>query len=68
MTIFKETEFSPTAYIAKATLESGVEILIREDGSADGNDGKTYYNVSQEVEDTLVTVGWTADSNETVVL
>lgn len=68
MLILKELDFHPIEYIAQATLENGVKLLIREDGSADGSDGKTYYNVSKQTDDTLETVGWTTDAPETVIL
>ena len=68
MQIYKELDFKPIEYIAQATLENGVHILIREDGSADGSDGKTYYNVSQETGDTVETVGWTKDADAAILL
>lgn len=68
MNIYKELDFKQIDYIAQATLENGVTILIREDGSADGSDGKTYYNVSRQIDDTLETVGWTDNGDETVLL
>ncbi|MGN0636586.1 MAG: hypothetical protein ACI4I5_10240, partial [Acutalibacteraceae bacterium] len=66
--IYKELNFKPIEYIAQATLENGVNILIREDGSADGSDGKTYYNVSKETGDTVQTVGWTNDAGAAILL
>lgn len=68
MRILKELDFCQIEYIAQATLENGVKILIREDGSADGSDGKTYHNVSKQTDDTLETVGWTADATEPILL
>lgn len=68
MQIYKELNFKPIEYIAQATLENGVKILIREDGSADGSDGKTYYNISQEAGDTVETVGWTNDAGAAILL
>ena len=49
MKVFKETACDPN-YIGAATLESGVTVFARADGTGDGTDGKRYYRVSREVE------------------
>ncbi len=48
ITIWKEIEVLPKKYICDLLLENGVIIHVRDDGSADGDDGKTYYTVSQD--------------------
>ena len=48
MEIFKEILCDPT-YIGSATLETGVTVFARADGTGDGTDGKRYYRVSKEV-------------------
>ncbi|HBL40381.1 MAG TPA: hypothetical protein DDY98_01955 [Ruminococcaceae bacterium] len=48
ITIWKELKVLPQKYICDILLENGVVIHVRDDGSADGEDGKTYYAVSQD--------------------
>jgi len=48
--IIKAIDFFKTHYIGAALLETGVVIHMRSDGSALGEDGRTYYTVSQDDE------------------
>lgn len=48
MKIYKEIACDDS-YIGAATLENGVTVFSREDGTGDGTDGKRYYRVSKEV-------------------
>lgn len=69
MKIYAETKIMPIQYIAQAVLENGVTLLILPDGSADGSDGRKYYNVSEEInDDEITTVGWTPDATKAIVL
>lgn len=49
MDIFKEIACDP-AFIGASTLETGVTVFARADGTGFGTDGKRYYRVSKEIE------------------
>ena len=48
ITIYKEVKVLPPRFICDVLLENGVIIHVRSDGSAAGDDGKTYYAVSRD--------------------
>lgn len=68
MIIHKELHFIKSPYIAQVTLENGVILNVREDGSADGSDGLTYYNISEDRDDNLRTIGWSSDTDKPTIL
>ena len=68
MQIFKEESFD-NSYIGKAVLENGVKIYVSMNGYADGSDGKRYVGVFRVNEnDDWISIGWTADASENVVI
>lgn len=68
MMILKEIRFDESPYIAQVVLENNVILNVRSDGSADGSDGKIYYNISKEVGDDLITVGWSCEAKKPTIL
>ncbi len=46
----KPIRYMKTCFVGTAVLETGVVIHMRSDGSALGDDGKTYYTVSRNDE------------------
>ena len=61
MKILKEISFSESPYIAQAVIENGVTLLVHKDFSADGSDGKTYYNIFEDDGDMLIPIGWSTE-------
>ena len=59
MTIWQERSFTEIPYVAQAILENDVKLMIRDDCTADGSDGKTYYNIFEDDGDMLIPIGWT---------
>lgn len=59
--IFGESEITETKYIFDLTLESGVVLHVKEDGSADGEDGNAYFCVSRIVGGEVEVIGWSKD-------
>ena len=64
MKIFKEISYEVEPYVAQTELENGVTLLVRKDFSADGSDGKTYYNVFEDDGDMLIPIGWSTEKQE----
>ena len=64
MEILKEISFEEYPYIAEAELENGVKLMVRENFTADGSDGKTYYNVFEDDGDMLIPIGWSTEKQE----
>lgn len=56
--ILKEIEYHPHNILYEATLENGVKILVKDDGSAVGDNGIVYYNVSRSDGDEIDILGW----------
>ena len=66
MNINQEVENIKTIAIFK--LDNGVTLLVF-DGYALGSDGKTYYHIGREDEEgVLLTVGWSCDVNEPIII
>ncbi len=67
--IYKETSCQVVHYLYDATLENGVVIHVREDGSAVGSDGKIYYNISRETgNDDLELIGWSSQTDHPQII
>ena len=56
--ILKEIEFRPHNILYEAVLENGVKVLVKDDGTAIGENGVTYYNVSCDDGDEIEILGW----------
>lgn len=56
--IWKEIEYRPHNILYEAVLENGVRVLVKDDGTAIGDNGVTYYNVSRDDGDEIVILGW----------
>lgn len=64
--ILKEIEYHPHHFLYEATLENGVKILVKDDGSAIGEDGVTYYNVCRENDDEIEIIGWSCEIDKQI--
>lgn len=45
----------------KLTLEDGTVLYVREEGYAEGSDGRRYYCVARDVKGELEVLGWSAE-------
>ena len=66
--ILEEKEFYSHHFLYMATLENGIKICVKDDGSAIGEDGTTYYSISKTVDDELEILGWSSEVDGQIII
>lgn len=59
--ILSEISITETKYVFDLILENGVLLHVKEDGSADGEDGNPYFCVSRLTNGEIEVLGWSKD-------
>ncbi|MCM1363567.1 MAG: hypothetical protein NC122_00485 [Faecalibacterium sp.] len=67
MNIYKQAEVEEIDILYTAKLDNGVRIFVFGD-YAIGDNGRKYYHVGREEDGILITVGWSCDIDEAIII